>query len=183
MRITKFLAGGLLATGIAILGSVTFAPHASADIEATVTENGYCTILAIVESESEPEVLNFRYNERLISGIIPEKAALEVKAEPYTEPQLRYLGSYRITGYDTCVKCCGKDDAITASGTIAEVGRTCAASKDLPFGTVLYIDGIGYRTVEDRGGAINGNRIDVLCADHPACYAITGWYDVYIVEG
>ncbi len=95
----------------------------------------------------------------------------------------RFLGSYYITGYDICEKCCGKTDGITASGTVATVGRTIAAPKDIPFGTMLYIDGIGERVVEDRGGAIEGNHLDVLCEDHPACFTVTGWYDVYTVEG
>lgn len=94
---------------------------------------------------------------------------------------MTYLGRYKITGYDTCAKCCGKSDGITASGTQATVGRTCAAPKGIPFGTVLYIDGIGERIVEDRGGFAE-NVIDVLCENHPDCYAITGYYDVYVVE-
>ena len=94
-----------------------------------------------------------------------------------------YLGSYYITGYDICEKCCGKTDGITASGAVATVGRTVAAPKDIPFGTTLYIEGIGERVVEDRGGAIKGNHLDVLCEDHPACYAVTGWCDGYRVEG
>lgn len=94
---------------------------------------------------------------------------------------MRYIGTYKITGYDICVACCGKTDGITASGTQATVGRTCAAPKGIPFGTKLYIEGIGERIVEDRGGFAD-NVIDVLCNDHSECYTITGWYDVYVVE-
>lgn len=93
---------------------------------------------------------------------------------------MTYLGSYYVTGYDTCAACCGKTDGITASGTTATVGRTCAAN-GLPFGTRLWIEGIGERTVEDRGG-MRGQHIDVLCADHPDCYAVTGWYEVWRYE-
>jgi len=71
-------------------------------------------------------------------------------------------------------------DGITASGAAAAVGRTVAMN-GVPFGTRLYIEGIGERVVEDRGG-MSAQTIDVLCADHPACYAITGWYDVYWIE-
>jgi len=91
-----------------------------------------------------------------------------------------YAGRYYITGYDTCARCCGKTDGITASGAAAAVGRTVAMN-GVPFGTRLYIEGIGERVVEDRGG-MSAQTIDVLCADHPACYAITGWYDVYWIE-
>lgn len=108
-------------------------------------------------------------------------ARTNVLNDSVSVPQIRYLGQFKITGYDTCAACCGKTDGITASGTMATVGRTCAASADLPFGTRLWIEGIGERIVEDRGGAIKGNRIDVLCANHPDSYAITGTYNVYII--
>ena len=101
------------------------------------------------------------------------------------EPEIIYLGLYWVTGYDAfCAHCCGKSDGITASGTYATAGRTVAASGEFAFGTRLYIDGIGERVVEDRGGAIGGGRLDVVCEDHDACYSITGWRDVWmIVEG
>ena len=93
-----------------------------------------------------------------------------------------YLGTYKITGYDICYRCCGKVDGITASGVKATVGKTIAAPSNFPFGTVLFIEGIGYRTVEDRGGSIKGKRLDVLCNNHPECYAITGWRKVWIIK-
>ena len=101
--------------------------------------------------------------------------------EPEPEPERVYMGLYWITGYDTCVQCCGKSDGITASGATATAGRTVAASSEFDFGTRLYIDGLGERIVEDRGGAIGGGRLDVVCEDHAECYAITGWYDVYLI--
>lgn len=101
--------------------------------------------------------------------------------EPEPEPERVYMGLYYVTGYDTCAACCGKSDGITASGTYAAAGRTVAASSEFDFGTRLWIDGIGERVVEDRGGAIGGGRLDVVCEDHGECYAITGWYDVWLV--
>ena len=95
-------------------------------------------------------------------------------------PTLTYLGSFQVYGYDLCLSCCGKTDGITASGTQATVGRTVAA-KGIPYGTRLYIEGIGERVVEDTGGMAAG-VIDVLCNNHSECYAITGKYDVYIIE-
>lgn len=29
---------------------------------------------------------------------------------------------------------------------------------------------------------MTGNKLDVLCENHRACYAVTGWYEVYVVE-
>ena len=59
--------------------------------------------------------------------------------------------------------------SVTASGTVAQQGRTIAMSGEYEFGTVVYIDGLGLRTVEDRGGAIKGNKIDVYMDSHSAC--------------
>ena len=65
------------------------------------------------------------------------------------------------SAYCACVKCCGKTNGITASGTKATAGRTIAAPKNYPFGTKIEIAGMGTYVVEDRGGAITGNKIDI----------------------
>ena len=97
-----------------------------------------------------------------------------------TEPTLKKLGNYTITGYDPfCAHCCGKSDGITASGKLATIGKT-VAMKGIAFGTEIYIDGLGYYVVEDRG--VGSGKVDIACDGHAECYAITGKYDVYIVE-
>lgn len=78
------------------------------------------------------------------------------------------------TAYCPCEICCGKwalnrpDDIVyTASGAIAEEGVTIAADWSVYSpGTILYIEGIGERTVQDRGGAISGQKIDVFFNNH-----------------
>ena len=80
--------------------------------------------------------------------------------------QSRVAEAYTITAYCPCVKCCGKTDGITASGVKAIEGVTVATDKSIPFGTKIYIDGVGERIVQDRGGAIKGNRIDLYFGDH-----------------
>ena len=77
---------------------------------------------------------------------------------------------YKVTGYCACTKCCGKTNGITASGTKATAGRTIAASSQFSFGTKLLINGTTY-TVEDRGGAIKGNKIDVYFNTHAEALA------------
>lgn len=72
---------------------------------------------------------------------------------------------YKITAYCPCSKCCGKATGRTASGTKATPGRTVAASGKYAFGTKLNIGGHIY-TVEDRGGAITGNKIDIFVGSH-----------------
>ena len=91
------------------------------------------------------------------------------KTESEEEPQTdgwESLGTYTITAYCPCKTCCGQwADGITASGETATEGVTIAASSELDFGTVVRIDGHEY-TVQDRGGAITGNRMDLYFENH-----------------
>ena len=90
------------------------------------------------------------------------------------------LGEYKLTAYCACEKCCGYwatirpvDDegnpiVYTSNGSVAKHGVTVAADTDiLPFGTVLLIDGHEY-TVQDRGGKVKGNHIDIYFDSHEA---------------
>ena len=77
---------------------------------------------------------------------------------------------YKVTAYCSCAKCCGKTTGITASGTRATAGRTIAAPAKFAFGTKLSLNGKVY-TVEDRGGAISGNRIDLYVSSHAEALA------------
>ena len=78
---------------------------------------------------------------------------------------------FKITAYCSCSKCCGKNaSGYTSSGTKATAGRTVAASSQFAFGTKLVINGKEY-TVEDRGGAITGNKIDIYMNTHAEALA------------
>lgn len=78
---------------------------------------------------------------------------------------------YKVTAYCSCAKCCGShSNGYTSSGTRATAGRTVAAPSNLPYGTKLNINGKTY-VVEDRGGAIKGNRIDVYVSSHSEALA------------
>ena len=77
---------------------------------------------------------------------------------------------FKITAYCSCAKCCGKTTGYTASGTKATAGRTVAASAQFAFGTKLIINGHEY-TVEDRGGAVTGNKIDIYMDSHAEALA------------
>ena len=79
-------------------------------------------------------------------------------------------GRYKVTAYCACVKCCGKTNGITASGTKATANRTVAAPSSFAFGTKIQMNGQTY-VVEDRGGAIQGNRIDLYMNSHSEALA------------
>ena len=74
-------------------------------------------------------------------------------------------GVYKVTAYCACMKCCGKTNGITEYGVKATANHTIAAPRTFAFGTKVVIDGVTY-TVEDRGGAIQGNRIDIYMNSH-----------------
>ena len=76
------------------------------------------------------------------------------------------MPQFKVTGYCPCIKCCGKTDGITASGKKATANHTIAAPKDYPFGTRIVLDNYGTFYVEDRGGAITGNKIDRFFNTH-----------------
>lgn len=90
------------------------------------------------------------------------------------------------TGYCKCGKCCGwkrnwylkpvyksgplkgkrKKVGFTATGVRAHHGTIAADTSRYPFGTIMYIEGYGYGRVEDRGGAIKGEHIDLFFGSH-----------------
>lgn len=86
------------------------------------------------------------------------------------EPELVSIGTFTAYAYCPCETCCGQwSGGPTASGVLPAEGRTVAADWDvLPAGTEIYIDGVGWRTVEDTGGSISGNVLDLYVEDHQA---------------
>ena len=92
------------------------------------------------------------------------------------------LGRYKLTAYCGCALCCGKSTGRTASGAYARPNHTVAAPGNFAFGTKLKINGIVY-TVEDRGGAIKGNKIDIYFSSHSAALAFgTKYANVELIK-
>ena len=87
------------------------------------------------------------------------------------EPKVVTLNT---SAYCSCVRCCGKSNGITSSGAQATEWYTVAAGSGYPIGTVIYIPALadkpngGWFVVQDRGGAISNNRIDVYMGSHQA---------------
>lgn len=75
--------------------------------------------------------------------------------------------TFTVTAYCPCEKCCGEyANGYTATGEKAIQGVTIAADPDvLPMGTEIELDGHTY-TVQDTGGAIAGNRLDLYFDSH-----------------
>lgn len=124
----------------------------------------------IIENEENLE----KIEETTEKEVIQEPVVTEKPANSKTQVTSRgnstvngktNLGTYTLTAYCACAKCCGKTNGITASGKKAVSGHTVAAPSNFPFGTKLEINGKIY-TVEDRGGAIQGKRLDIYFDSH-----------------
>lgn len=74
-----------------------------------------------------------------------------------------------VTHYDCCVKCCGKDNGITASGVKATPGVTVGVDPNIiPLGSDVLVDygngEIHYYRADDTG--VKGNHIDLCVSSH-----------------
>lgn len=105
----------------------------------------------------------------------PSGTLSETETVPESDPELEpewIEGT--ATAYCSCEICCGewalnRPDGIvyTASGAEAVQGVTIAADWSIyPPGTVLFVEGLGEMIVQDRGGAIQGQKIDVYFESH-----------------
>jgi len=85
----------------------------------------------------------------------------------YTFKASEILKNVTLTAYTAGPESTGKDVGdkgygVTASGTTVEEGRTIAVDTSvIPMGWWVYIEGVGLRRAEDKGGAIKGKKIDV----------------------
>lgn len=104
-----------------------------------------------------------RIEEATFSGFLPKQARpkvsqLKMCVTAYYLP-LRHQKNYLTGSYKGDIRLNGR--GITASGKPVRIGHV-SASKHLPLGTTLYVPGYGYAVVEDRGGAIKGQRLDIF---------------------
>lgn len=86
-----------------------------------------------------------------------------------TEYELVYMGEFKLTHYCTeeYRHICGLGAGITATGTKVTAGRTVAVDPTvIPYGTQIYIEGYGWRTAEDCGGAVKNKQIDIAVDTH-----------------
>lgn len=204
MKKTRLVTGLILLTltlVIAITGSVivinTFSESKVAEVQTTNEPDNKANVL---KSDNKTDKLSMKNSEKNTEEKVNSntkqkivlstnknkkttKKAAKKKKSTKKKSKLKNIGTYKITGYCGCSSCCGKTDGVTASGVRATAGRTIAAdTSKLPFGTKVVIDGHTY-TVEDVGGAIRGNHIDVYFSSHSKALQWGVRYcDVYVAE-
>ena len=169
-RFNKLLLPGLLAVIVGILVIVSYS--------------------AI--DEPIPEITAEGESVEITEHIKQTTASTAISTEPVIE--IVSLGEYKLTAYCGCSKCCGKwgenrplDEngkpiVYTTNQTIAKEGVTIAADISvLPYGTEVIIDGHRY-IVQDRGGSITGNKIDIYFESHQAALEFGVQYKEVFIE-
>ena len=126
--------------------------------------------------EGERQMGELEYKLERQAAVIKDKQeqieVLEIMLE-HKEDVLKEtcLGEFEITYYTAGFESTGKTPehpayGITRSGAMVKEGQTIATDWDvLEPGTKVYIEGVGERIVEDTGGLIKGNCIDVYVED------------------
>lgn len=99
----------------------------------------------------------------MMAGGILLSTPAEMPAEQQeTAPEREYIGEYEVTAY--------AGDTITATGTVPRPYKTVAVDPQvIPYGTILYIEGVGEVVAEDCGGAIVGKRLDLYLPSEDEC--------------
>jgi len=137
-----------------------------------------CTILFLIyQQDKQNQDIKFLIDKNLqLEEIIYEnhednQSEINNLTEQLEKFNLISLGTFEITAYTEGFESCGKlpshpEYGITASGEEVKENWTIAADKSIPFGTKLMIEGLPYiYTVEDRGGAIKGQKLDIYIDD------------------
>lgn len=122
----------------------------------------------VVITEENANVLtnNSKPKEKNVEYVKPENLIQEV------ENITSIITTLNTSAYCSCEICCGKTDGKTASGKMATAWHTVAAGNDYPIGTIIYIPALvdkpngGWFVVEDRGGAISNEKLDVFFNTH-----------------
>lgn len=162
------------------------------------------TVYVVEESTvcTEPIVLFTEPTVPTTESTIPEttEATTEppVTEPPATEPEepeLISLGTFKLTAYCSCQRCCGSyalNRPVDESGNeivYGSIGVRLVAGvsiavdpRVIPYGTQVEIDGHTY-TAHDTGGNIKGNRIDVYFDDHQEAWDFGTQYAEVFVYG
>ena len=120
------------------------------------TENAPETILTAI-----PDVYEENENDMIEAALLERATKIE---------------NCKVTFYDCCYECCGKEPShpaygITASGLKATPGVTVAVDKSIiPLGSDVLVDfgdgEIHYMRADDTGSVVKGNHIDICVSSH-----------------
>lgn len=97
------------------------------------------------------------------------------------EQKGEFIGKKKITFYCPCATCNPGNPGRSALCKPLVVGQSSAMGRSYPLGSLIYIEGIGFRIVDDRG--VPNSTVDVCVASHAEAYRLGVRYcNVYLVR-
>jgi 3D (Asp-Asp-Asp) domain-containing protein len=136
-----------------------------------------------LSSAERPEIQEGRVYAQPLVPIADISSDASVVVAGDTGESLAFAGSFRITHYCACT-ICTYGTGITATGKPVRIGMAAADWNVFPPGTIIYIrqgDELARKIVEDRGGAVQGNIIDVYVPSHEQALQMGTYYaDIYV---
>lgn len=126
--------------------------------------------------------------EETISQQQDEIDGLNAELKAASEIQLTYAGVFSCTAYcaEEYPHICGEGHGVTSSGAKVQPGVTVAADTNLlPYGTIVYIEGVGLRVVQDTGSMVKGETLDVAVNTHTEALSWAGYgtHRCWVVTG
>lgn len=164
--------------------------------EETVTDTVYPTEVYATVPNTEPTIpeITFETELTMMESPVTKVEATELMTDSTEyDKEMRSLGSFKLTAYCPCQKCCGSyalNRPVDENGNMIVYGSTGVRLESgvsiavdphvIPYGTQVVINGHTY-TAQDTGGSIQGNRIDVYFDDHQEAWDFgTQYAEVFI---
>lgn len=166
------------------LAYTTPAPKATTSTTATTTAQSTKAAAPVIAASASTDRLQQLISGEIVTRTVEKLDALAADAQ--ITQNFKNLGSFRLSFYCTCEKCCGAyATGLTKSGTTVTEGRTIAVDpKVIPLGSRVYIDGYGVFIAEDVGSAIKENKIDIAVGNHEQALKLgIDEATVYLVAG
>lgn len=167
------------------LAYTTPAPKATTSTTATTTTAQSTKAAApVIAASASTDRLQQLISGEIVTRTVEKLDALAADAQ--ITQNFKNLGSFRLSFYCSCEKCCGaQSTGLTKSGTTVTEGRTIAVDpKVIPLGSRVYIDGYGVFIAEDVGSAIKENKIDIAVGNHEQALKLgIDEATVYLVAG
>lgn len=166
------------------LAYTTPAPKATTSTTATTPAQSVKAAAPVIAASAATDRLQQLISGEIVTRTVEKLDALAADAQ--ITQNFKNLGSFRLSFYCTCEKCCGAYvTGLTKSGTTVTEGRTIAVDpKVIPLGSRVYIDGYGVFIAEDVGSAIKENKIDIAVGNHEQALKLgIDEATVYLVAG
>lgn len=149
-----------------IISVIVVIKAASIKTETTTEIEPTTQITTEIELETETET-------EIIELATQKEVETEIQTEAEAEPQLVSMGTFTVTAYCSCEKCCGewannRPDGKVYGASGEELIADYSVATDvglIPYGETILINDQEY-VAHDCGGAIKGNRIDIYMSTH-----------------